>query len=85
MKYDGWPIATFIENELRDAKLLSVASTLKRTADIRVAFYRDAWRFQSRQTPSRLCEAALSGCVDAPNLRYPRSIRSLCPLCATLW
>jgi hypothetical protein len=48
MKYDGWPIATFIERELRDAKLLSLARTVDDATAIWVRFFRDAWRFSVR-------------------------------------
>ena len=58
MTYSYWPIAVFIENEMKYARLLELAPTLAGTEDISVAFYRDAWQFASRP---RIEEEFISG------------------------
>lgn len=64
LKYDGWPIARFIEREFRQPRLLEVARRLAAPESIQLIFHRDAWRFASRpQIEERhigLSERALS-------------------------
>jgi hypothetical protein len=48
MKYNGWPIATFIENELNRSMLLEIVPQMEGHTDICVAFYRDAWQATAR-------------------------------------
>lgn len=47
-EYDGWPIATFIENEMMHSMLLKTGAHLRGSSDIWVAFYRDAWQIGNR-------------------------------------
>ena len=48
LKYDGWPIARFIEREFRRPRLFDVARQLAAPESIEMIFHRDAWRFASR-------------------------------------
>jgi hypothetical protein len=48
MKYDGWPIARFIEREFRYPRLFDVVQQLVAPQSIQMIFQRDAWRFASR-------------------------------------
>ena len=48
LKYDGWPIARFIEREFRHTRLFEVARQLAAPESIQMIFHRDAWRFASR-------------------------------------
>jgi hypothetical protein len=48
LKYDGWPIARFIEREFRHPRLFDVVRTLDAPGDVQMIFHRDAWRFASR-------------------------------------
>lgn len=48
LKYDGWPIARFIEREFRHARLFEVIQQLTAPESIQMIFHRDAWRFASR-------------------------------------
>lgn len=48
LKYDGWPIARFIEREFRHPRLFEVARALAAQESIQMIFHRDAWRFASR-------------------------------------
>lgn len=50
MKYDDWPIARFIENELSNpvSGLLSLAGDYSNGADILVCLERDAWQITAR-------------------------------------
>jgi len=48
LKYDGWPIARFIEREFRHPRLFDVARQLAVPGSIQMIFHRDAWRFASR-------------------------------------
>lgn len=48
MKYDGWPIARFIEREFRYPRLFEVVRQVTAPDSIQMIFHRDAWRFASR-------------------------------------
>lgn len=48
LKYDGWPIARFIEREFRHPRLFDVVRQLAAPESIQMIFHRDAWRFASR-------------------------------------
>jgi hypothetical protein len=48
LKYDGWPIARFIEREFRYPRLFDVVRQLSAPESIEMIFHRDAWRFASR-------------------------------------
>ena len=48
LKYDGWPIARFIEREFRHPRLFEVVRQLSVPESIQLIFHRDAWRFASR-------------------------------------
>ena len=48
MKYDGWPIARFIEAELAEPLLLSVAENLSRPSEIELWLEREAWQAAAR-------------------------------------
>lgn len=48
MRYDGWPVARFIERELLHPKLLGVRSEVRNPARIEVIWYRDAWQVSAR-------------------------------------
>ena len=65
-EYDGWPIATFIENELNHSALLKTGTRAENSGDIWVAFYRDAWQMGIRpRTNDRLIsQARLSELTD---------------------
>jgi hypothetical protein len=47
MEYDGWPIARFIERELAEAKLPSLAMEMG-SNDIEMSWTRDAWQASAR-------------------------------------
>jgi mannose-6-phosphate isomerase-like protein (cupin superfamily) len=48
MKYDGWPIARFIEREFRHPRLFEVVRQLAAPESIQMIFHRDAWQVSSR-------------------------------------
>lgn len=48
LKYDGWPIARFIEREFRYPRLFDVVRQLSAPELVEMIFHRDAWRFASR-------------------------------------
>jgi hypothetical protein len=48
LKYDGWPIARFIEREFRHPRLFEVARQLAAPQSIQMIFHRDAWQVSSR-------------------------------------
>ena len=48
MKYDNWPIADFILNELRNAYLISLAHEIDYSPSIWVGLHREAWQVTSR-------------------------------------
>jgi len=47
-KYNNWPIADFIGNELRESALIKIARKIKDPSKIIVGLHRDAWQFTSR-------------------------------------
>lgn len=47
-KYKGWPIATFIENELHDPQLIKLAQEIKQSSNIYVRLRKDAWQYGYR-------------------------------------
>ena len=48
MKYDNWPIADFIGNELWETALIKIARKIKEPSKIIVGLHRDAWQITSR-------------------------------------
>ncbi len=51
MQYDGWPVARFIERELREPGLLSVCGGLETLAHLDVVWERDAWGAAGNRMP----------------------------------
>lgn len=47
MKYDNWPIARFIEDEMKTCSLLNLAN-INGAREIQISFFRDAWQAASR-------------------------------------
>ena len=47
-KYDGWPIARFIEREFRRPRLFEVVRQVASPESTELIVHRDAWRFASR-------------------------------------
>jgi hypothetical protein len=47
-KYSYWPIAIFIESELKNLSLPEKASEIKNANKIKIGFYRDAWQVTAR-------------------------------------
>lgn len=58
MKYDNWPIARFLENEMGSPQLPSLAATLNASDSISLAIYRDAWQAAIRP---RIVEEFITG------------------------
>lgn len=50
LKYNNWPISTFILSEIEKAKLWDVRSKLKRPEETYIRFSRDAWQGPARPT-----------------------------------
>lgn len=48
LKYDCWPIAVFIEKELKNHKLLEFAANSPDSSRMLINFYRDAWKVRAR-------------------------------------
>lgn len=48
IKYDGWPVARFIEREIAQPWLLSTRDEVGDARRIEVIWYRDAWQVQAR-------------------------------------
>ena len=47
-KYDNWPIADFIGNELRESALIKISRKIKDPSKIWVGLHRDAWQVTYR-------------------------------------
>jgi len=43
MKYDGWPIARLIQNEISQVRVLELLGLVPESADARVKLWRDVW------------------------------------------
>ncbi len=48
MKYQNWPISTFIQNELAQPSLMDVLVSIRQPEQVIVNFKRDAWQMASR-------------------------------------
>jgi hypothetical protein len=48
MKYDGWPIARYIEREFNHPRLFEVRARLAAPGRIELILYRDAWQVSTR-------------------------------------
>lgn len=46
--YDGWPVARFVEREMRDRRLLAVRNSVTDSKRVEVIWYRDAWQAAAR-------------------------------------
>ncbi len=48
MKYDNWPISTFIRSEMKDPKIGEIRATLNHPEKVFISFTRDAWQVTAR-------------------------------------